>query len=153
MEAIAAVELRSAPLPPAAVAKLQAAALWHWRKQSECALAARWLRLHSCLYGLRAAALRSRAREAARAPLRGLALRDAQARLDAAAKRLTGRAAMRRWRQGAEAAYERLNEADEGAPIALTGELLYGTVYALRVPLIGVRYTSTHATAPAGQTH
>ena len=50
-----------------------------------------------------------------------------------------------------------LNEADEGAPIALTGELLYGIVYALRtyshcVPLIGVRYTFTHAAAPAGQT-
>ena len=50
------------------------------------------------------------------------------------------------------------SKADEGAPIALTGELLYGTVYALRtyshrVPLNGVRYTFTHAAAPAGQTH
>ena len=50
-----------------------------------------------------------------------------------------------------------LNEADEGTPIALTGELLYDTVYALRtyshhVPL-RVRYTFTHAAAPAGQTH
>ena len=110
-------EARSAPLPPFMIARLLSAALWRWRKQCACALTARWLRLHSSLYRFRGAVLCSRIRAQVHGQPRGPAQRN---ELGALARRLAGQAALRRWRQSAQAVYERRRAMEHSASLSRT---------------------------------
>ena len=117
-----------------------------------------WLRLHSCFFRLRHGALRLRA--AAMSIPRGPARPEDRPRLQAIARRVVGIAALRRWREGANAAYESSHVWDlarrgsdyRKSHFAL-GELVRAADVAARNRELEVRAESMHMAQSLRQLH